>query len=53
MQAVENTFAIAKKVPLGECFCEPFGGFKNNTIERMQDFAQYNETVCKVNEFVA
>lgn len=33
---------------MGSCSCEPFGGFQNNSIEKMAEFAQYNDTVCKV-----
>ena len=47
-QAVENTFAVAKKVPMGDCLCEPYGGFLNNTIDKMSEFSLFNKTACTV-----
>lgn len=48
LQAIENVFAIANKLPMGSCFCQPPGGYPNNTVERMDQFLQFDRETCKV-----
>ncbi|CRK93510.1 CLUMA_CG007044, isoform B [Clunio marinus] len=45
-KAVENVFAIAKKIPIGECICQPPGGFMNASMRRVEEFKAFNETTC-------
>jgi hypothetical protein len=47
-QAIENTFAVANKVPMDDCVCEPAGSFRNNSIEQLKQYAEYNKVDCEV-----
>lgn len=48
MQAIENVFAIGKKVEMGMCFCQPSGGFPNHTITELEKFSVYDKETCSV-----
>lgn len=52
LQAIENVFAIANKVPMGSCLCQPPGGYPNNTIERMEEFLQFDRETCRVSSTI-
>ena len=51
MQAIENVFAIGKKVEMGMCFCQPSGGFPNNTITELEKFSVYDKEMCSVSSW--
>jgi hypothetical protein len=47
-QAIENVFAIGKKIPMGPCFCQPPGGFSTHNASEMEHFAGLDQVTCKV-----
>lgn len=47
-QAIENVFAIAHKIPVGSCFCQPPGGYPNNTITRLEEYMRFDKETCDV-----
>lgn len=51
LQAIENVFAIGKKLPVGPCFCQPTGGFYNHSAPQMEIFEKMDAEMCKVSFF--